>query len=192
MISSCDVISAILSNSGHFDNEINVGQLKELASSTRTVRPLFDEYVINGKRIYLAGEGRLVNLACAEGHPSAVMSTSFCGQALAVEYCVKNKGKLPIEVITLPEEIDTMIAQLQIDLDGGEPPVVGMVSAVHVDRVIPRRNDRVLLARHADPVGGRPIRVEHVDHHIVAGRPEREPLVLAVADAELRERAPCL
>ncbi len=109
---------AILSNSGHFDNEINVKKLAQTASKCRTIRPLFDEYVINGKRIYLAGEGRLVNLACAEGHPSAVMSTSFCGQAMAVEYCVKNRGKLPVKVITLPEKIDTMIAKLQLDTMG--------------------------------------------------------------------------
>ncbi|MDY6932964.1 MAG: adenosylhomocysteinase [Spirochaetota bacterium] len=109
---------AILANSGHFDNEIDVKSLIKYASSNRSVRPLFDEYIVDGKKIYLAGEGRLVNLACAEGHPSAVMSTSFCGQALAVEYCVKNRDKLPVKVIKLPERIDTMIAKLQIEALG--------------------------------------------------------------------------
>ena len=109
---------AILANAGHFDNEVNVKKMKEVATSIRSVRPLFDEYTINKKKIFLAGEGRLVNLACAEGHPSAVMSTSFCGQALAVEYCVKHRGKLPVSVITLPEEIDEMISWLQLDAMG--------------------------------------------------------------------------
>ncbi|MFO8015554.1 MAG: adenosylhomocysteinase [Candidatus Woesearchaeota archaeon] len=106
---------AIIANSGHFDIEIDMGGLKGIASSERRVRPFLDEYVVDGKKIFVAGEGRLVNLAAAEGHPSEVMSTSFCGQALAVEYCVKNKGKMPVEVIQLPEEIDDTIAGLQLD-----------------------------------------------------------------------------
>jgi adenosylhomocysteinase len=68
--------------------------------------------------LYVAGEGRLVNLASAEGHPSEVMSLSFCGQALACEYLVKNKGQLPNEVITLPPEIDDEISQLQLNAMG--------------------------------------------------------------------------
>ncbi len=109
---------AILANSGHFDNEIDIKTLEKEASNKRRIRPLFDEYTINNKRIYLCGEGRLVNLACAEGHPSTVMSLSFCGQALAVEYGVKNKNKLKPTVITLPEEIDDKIAALQLDALG--------------------------------------------------------------------------
>ncbi len=109
---------AILANSGHFDAEINVKDMKKNAKSIRRIRPFLDEYLINGKKIYLCGEGRLVNLACAEGHPSIVMSTSFCGQALAVEYVVKNKGKMPNRVITLPEEIDDEIAKLQLEAIG--------------------------------------------------------------------------
>ena len=108
----------ILANSGHFDNEIDVKSLVKYASKKKTIRPLFDEYIVDGKRIFLAGEGRLVNLSCAEGHPSSVMSTSFCGQALAVEYCVKNRGKLPVKVITLPEEIDDQISRLQLQALG--------------------------------------------------------------------------
>jgi len=112
---------AILANAGHFDAEIDVDSLKSMAKSNARVRPFLDKYTLkNGNSLYLAGEGRLVNLAAAEGHPSIVMSTSFCGQALAVEYLVKNKGKLKPEVITLPSEIDYRIASLQLDAMGVE------------------------------------------------------------------------
>ncbi|MFH1439603.1 MAG: adenosylhomocysteinase [Candidatus Woesearchaeota archaeon] len=111
---------AILANSGHFDIEIDTKGMKEIASSTRRVRPFLDEFIVDGKKIFLCGEGRLVNLAAAEGHPSEVMSTSFCGQALACEYLVKEKqkGKLKPEVIMLPEEIDDHIAALQLKAMG--------------------------------------------------------------------------
>ncbi len=110
---------AILANSGHFNVEIEVDELQKIAKSTRRVRPSLDEFTLDsGKKIYLCGEGRLVNLAAAEGHPSEVMSTSFCGQALAVEYLVKNKGKLAPKVIILPEEIDDRIAGLQLNALG--------------------------------------------------------------------------
>jgi len=105
---------AIVANSGHFDVEIDLKSLKKAAKSRR-IRPFLDEYMLDGKRIYVAGEGRLVNLAAAEGHPSTVMSLSFCGQSLAVEYLIKNKGKLPIKVITLPKEIDEKISWLQLE-----------------------------------------------------------------------------
>lgn len=110
---------AVLANSGHFDAEINISQLKKIAKSRR-VRPFLDEYVLNGRKIFICGEGRLVNLAAAEGHPSEVMSTSFCGQALACEYAVKNKGNLPKKVIQLPEEIDDHISKLQLEAMGIE------------------------------------------------------------------------
>lgn len=105
---------AILANSGHFDNEIDVKALKSSASSRRHLRPFMEEYTLGGKKIYVLGEGRLVNLAAAEGHPSAVMSTSFCGQALACEYLVRHKGKLGNDVIELPSSIDDDIARLQL------------------------------------------------------------------------------
>ena len=104
----------VLANSGHFDAEINVNELKKIAKHRR-VRPFLDEYTMNGKKVYLVGEGRLANLSAAEGHPSEVMSTSFCGQALACEYTVKHKGKLQAKVIQLPEEIDYLIASLQLE-----------------------------------------------------------------------------
>ncbi|MGC9005869.1 MAG: adenosylhomocysteinase, partial [Candidatus Micrarchaeia archaeon] len=111
---------AMLANAGHFDVEIDVKGIKKAAKSARRVRPFMDEYIIDGKRIYVLGEGRLINLAAAEGHPSEVMATSFAGQALAVEYLVKNKGKLPMKVITLPEKIDNEIAELQLKAMGVE------------------------------------------------------------------------
>ena len=112
---------ALLVNSGHFDAEINVQALKKAAKSERRIRPFMDEYVMDGKKLYVLGEGRLINLAAAEGHPSEVMSTSFCGQALAVEYLVKNKKKLSGgEVIQLPPELDDEIAKLQLKAMGVE------------------------------------------------------------------------
>ncbi|MBU4284511.1 MAG: adenosylhomocysteinase [Nanoarchaeota archaeon] len=105
---------AIVANSGHFDVEIDLKSLKKVAKSRR-IRPSLEEYILDGKRIYVAAEGRLVNLAAAEGHPSTVMSLSFCGQSLAVEYLIKNKGKLEKKVITLPKEIDEIISWLQLE-----------------------------------------------------------------------------
>lgn len=106
---------AILANSGHFDIEIDIKALEKMAKRKKRVRPFLDEYTLkNNKRLYLAAEGRLVNLAAAEGHPSEVMSTSFCGQALACEYLVRNKGNLPLDVIQLPKELDDQIAELQL------------------------------------------------------------------------------
>ncbi len=108
----------IMANSGHFDIEIDLDSLKKAAASERRVRPLMDEYVLDGKKLFVLGEGRLVNLAAAEGHPSEVMSTSFCGQALSCEYGVKNRGKLPNRVIQLPEKLDDTIAGLQLQVMG--------------------------------------------------------------------------
>ena len=106
---------AVMANSGHFDNEIDVKGLENIASNKRTIRFLFNEYTVDGKPVYLCGEGRLVNLACAEGHPSTVMSMSFCDQALGVEYGIKNKGSLKPGVHNLPDEIDMHVAELQLE-----------------------------------------------------------------------------
>lgn len=108
---------AILANSGHFDVEIDVAAL-EKNSKKRRVRPFLDEYELDGRKIFLCGEGRLVNLSAAEGHPSEVMATSFAGQALSCEYLVKNKGKLREGVLVLPLEIDSRIAELQLEAMG--------------------------------------------------------------------------
>ncbi|MBU0981390.1 adenosylhomocysteinase [Patescibacteria group bacterium] len=109
---------AILANSGHFDVEIDVVGLGN-AASKRRVRPYFDEYLFpDGHSVFLAGEGRLVNLAAAEGHPSEVMSLSFCGQALACEWIYKNRSELGPKVYVLPDEIDTQISWLQLKVMG--------------------------------------------------------------------------
>ena len=106
---------AIVANSGHFNVEINIPALEEMSGEVRRVRDFLDEYILpDGRRIYLAGEGRLVNLAAAEGHPSAVMDMSFANQALAAEYMVKNHASLEHTVYSVPEEIDTEIARLKL------------------------------------------------------------------------------
>jgi len=104
----------ILANSGHFDIELELAALREAADSCRQVRPFMEEFVLDGKKLFVLGEGRLVNLAAAEGHPSEVMSTSFCGQALSCEFGAKNRDRLTTTVIQLPKEIDDEIAGLQI------------------------------------------------------------------------------
>jgi adenosylhomocysteinase len=112
---------AILANSGHFDVEIDVSALEKEAKSKKRVRWQLDEYALpSGKKVYLCAEGRLVNLAAAEGHPSEVMSLSFCGQALAAKYGVDNKEKLEPAVHVLPDEIDYEIAGLQLKAMGVE------------------------------------------------------------------------
>jgi adenosylhomocysteinase len=106
---------AIVCNSGHFDIEIDLKSLASMATEVRTVRPFTEEYKLNtGKSVIVLGEGRLVNLAAAEGHPSAVMDMSFANQALACEYLVKNKGKLEPGLHSIPVEIDREIARLKL------------------------------------------------------------------------------
>jgi adenosylhomocysteinase len=103
---------ALLANSGHFDVELELPALKEEAEEViQGVRPLVDEYRLrSGRRLYVIGEGRLVNLAAAEGHPPSVMDMSFATQALTTEFCVKNKGKLAPKVHTVPVEIEQFVA----------------------------------------------------------------------------------
>jgi adenosylhomocysteinase len=106
---------AILANSGHFDVEIDKGALRELATGVRRIREFVDEYTLSdGRRINLLGEGRLVNLAAAEGHPSAVMDMSFANQALSVEWIVKNHATLENRVYPVPVEIDRDVARLKL------------------------------------------------------------------------------
>ncbi|CCC82253.1 adenosylhomocysteinase [Thermoproteus tenax] len=110
---------AILANAGHFNVEIDVEGLERVARSKRTIRPYLEEYELpNGKRVYLIGEGRLVNLVAAEGHPSEVMDMSFANQALAAEYLVKNK--LGVGVYKLPDELDVEVAKLKLSSMGIE------------------------------------------------------------------------
>ena len=105
---------AVLANAGHFDIEIDVAGIEKLATRKREVRPLFEEYTIGNRAVYLCGEGRLVNLACAEGHPSTVMALSFCDQAMGVEYGVKHYRDMEPKVYRLPDEIDQEVARLQL------------------------------------------------------------------------------
>jgi len=106
---------AILANSGHFNVEINIPALGKMSSSKRTIRPFVEEYALkDSRRLYLLGEGRLINLAAAEGHPASVMDMSFANQALCLEYIVKNGGKLEPKVYPVPEEIDKQVARLKL------------------------------------------------------------------------------
>jgi len=107
---------AILANSGHFNVEINIPALESLAKSKKRLRPFVDEYTLNdGKHIYLLGEGRLINLAAAEGHPASVMDMSFANQALCVEYLINTRGKLKPDVYPVPEDIDREVGRLKLD-----------------------------------------------------------------------------
>jgi adenosylhomocysteinase len=111
---------AIVCNSGHFDLELNLVALRELAADVKSVRPFVEEYALkaNGNRVMVLGEGRLINLAAAEGHPASVMDMSFANQALSVEYLVKKKGELAPGVHLLPKEVDTEIASLKLQALG--------------------------------------------------------------------------
>jgi len=107
---------AIIANSGHFNVEINIPALEEMSTSKKLVRPYVDQYEMkDGRRIYLLGEGRLINLTAAEGHPASVMDMSFANQALSAEYMIKNAAKLQKQVYSVPEEIDREIARLKLD-----------------------------------------------------------------------------
>ncbi len=106
---------AIVANTGHFNVEIDIPALEELAVKKRTVREFVDEYTMaDGRRIYLLAEGRLVNLAAAEGHPAAVMDMSFANQSLSAEYMVKHHDELEKKVYVVPKDIDDEIARLKL------------------------------------------------------------------------------
>jgi len=105
---------AVVANSGHFDVEIAIADLEKKAKAKRRIRPFVDEYLLHGKRIFVLGEGRLINLAAAEGHPAEVMDMSFANQALAAEFFVKNKGKLEVKVYHIDRAMDSEIARLKL------------------------------------------------------------------------------
>ncbi|HLO01199.1 MAG TPA: adenosylhomocysteinase [Pyrinomonadaceae bacterium] len=107
---------AIVCNSGHFDLELNLVALRDMSEEVVSVRPFVEEYKLkaSGNRVMVLGEGRLINLAAAEGHPASVMDMSFANQALSVEYLVKKKGELKAGVHLLPPEVDTEIASLKL------------------------------------------------------------------------------
>jgi len=109
---------AIVCNSGHFDVELDLPSLRQLSSTSRTVRPFVEEFRLAGKRIYVLGEGRLINLAAAEGHPAAVMDMSFANQALAAEMIARAKERLSIAVHRVPEDLDREVARLKLQTMG--------------------------------------------------------------------------
>ncbi len=122
---------AILANSGHFNVEINIPALESLAHRQRHLRPFVNEYTLkDGRHLYLLGEGRLINLAAAEGHPASVMDMSFANQALCLEYLVKNRGELESRVYPVPEEIDKQIARLKLESMG-----------ISIDSLTPEQNE---------------------------------------------------
>jgi len=111
---------AVLANSGHFDVEVNKPALYEMSvSEPKRVRPFVEQFTLkDGRHLNLLGEGRLINLAAAEGHPAAVMDMSFAGQAMAAKYLVDNKGKLENKVHIIPEEVDQEIARIKLEALG--------------------------------------------------------------------------
>jgi adenosylhomocysteinase len=122
---------AIMANSGHFNVEINIPALESISKKKETIRPFVEQYSLkNGKKLFLLGEGRLINLAAAEGHPASVMDMSFANQALCMEYLVKNQGKLEKKVYSVPEEIDKNVARLKLDAMG-----------IKIDTLTPEQQD---------------------------------------------------
>jgi len=120
---------AIIANSGHFNVEINIPALEEMAKEKMRVRPFIDQYTLkDGRRINLLGEGRLINLAAAEGHPASVMDMSFANQALSLEYLLQHAGEMENRVYTVPEPIDREIARLKLEAMG-----------VRIDRLTPEQ-----------------------------------------------------
>jgi adenosylhomocysteinase len=110
---------AIISNSGHFNVEIDIPALEKLSSSKRTTRTSVEEYSLkDGRKINLLGEGRLINLAAAEGHPASVMDMSFADQALSVDYVVKNHKSLEKKVYRVPDDLDKRVAKLKLESMG--------------------------------------------------------------------------
>jgi adenosylhomocysteinase len=112
---------AILANTGHFNVEIEISALRSLATEVREAREFVEEFTLeDGRRLYLLGDGRLINLAAAEGHPAIVMDMSFANQALSAEYAVANAAELERRVYPVPEEIDREIARLKLATMGIE------------------------------------------------------------------------
>ncbi len=122
---------AIVANSGHFNVEIDIPALEKMAGSKRTTREFVEEFSLkDGRKINLLGEGRLINLAAAEGHPAAVMDMSFANQALSVEYLVKNHAQLEKKVYAVPEELDKRVARLKLESMG-----------IKIDRLTPQQEE---------------------------------------------------
>ncbi len=114
----------IIANSGHFNDEINIPALAEMAESRVTLREFVEQFVVDGRRVYLLAEGRLLNLSAAEGHPAAVMDMSFANQALSVEYLLQHRGEMAVGVYPVPQVIDQDIARLKLASMGIEIDVL--------------------------------------------------------------------
>jgi adenosylhomocysteinase len=122
---------AIISNSGHFNVELDIPALERMSSSKRTTRNFVEEYSLkDGRKINLLGEGRLINLAAAEGHPASVMDMSFADQALSVDYLVKNRNALEKKVYTVPADLDKRVAKLKLESVG-----------IKIDRLTPEQEE---------------------------------------------------
>jgi adenosylhomocysteinase len=122
---------AVLCNSGHFNVEIDLPALEKMASTKRVTKPMVDEYVMrDGRKVYVLGEGRLINLASAEGHPASVMDMSFANQALSVEYLLKNSATLEKKVYPVPENIDKQVAKMKLESMG-----------IKIDRLTPEQEE---------------------------------------------------
>lgn len=122
---------AMVANSGHFNVEIDLDALEEMSLSKKRMRPFVDEYTLaDGRRIVVLGEGRLVNLVAAEGHPSAVMDMSFADQALAVEYLVRVRGEMDPQVFRLPQDLDREVARIKLESMG-----------ISIDRLTPQQQE---------------------------------------------------
>jgi adenosylhomocysteinase len=112
---------AVVCNSGHFNVELDLESLAKIADGPgREARDFVEEFVVNGKRVFVLGEGRLINLAAAEGHPAAVMDKSFANQSLGAEYLVNNAGTLSKDVHRVPEAVDREIARLKLSAMGAQ------------------------------------------------------------------------
>jgi adenosylhomocysteinase len=112
---------AIVANTGHFNVEIDIPALQDLATETREARSFVEEYTLSdGRRIYLLADGRLVNISAAEGHPALVMDMSFANQALGTEYAVKHASELENKVYPVPRDIDEEIARLKLETMGAK------------------------------------------------------------------------
>jgi adenosylhomocysteinase len=110
---------AIIANSGHFNDEINIKALESMAEGSRQVRPFVEEYRLgDGRKLFLLGEGRLINLAAAEGHPASVMDMSFANQALSLEHVVHQEKRLEVGVYAVPKDIDEEVARLKLESMG--------------------------------------------------------------------------
>jgi adenosylhomocysteinase len=123
--------NAIIANSGHFNVEIDIPALERIATSHRPTKEFVEEYNLgDGRKIYLLGEGRLINLAAAEGHPASVMDMSFANQALCAEYLVANHKDLQKKVYSVPKELDQKVARLKLE-----------AMAIKIDRLTPDQEE---------------------------------------------------